>query len=111
MGGMRDEGCIEKRKKRNQKSEIDADLKIARVPPIKNLPEKIAELTKGEEEAIAKIGGQGGQVWDGNHLDLYLPGIVKLFRQWLDLEAKRGLPFKLGMGWRIALALALAQQI
>ena len=48
-------------------SESAADLKIARVPPIKNFSEKIAELTKGEEEAIAKIGGQGGQIRDGNH--------------------------------------------
>lgn len=54
-----------------QKTEIAADLKIARVPPIKNFSEKIAELTKGEEEAIAKIGGQGGQIRDGNHLELY----------------------------------------
>lgn len=78
------------KKVEEEKSEIvDADLKIARVPPIKDFSEKIAELTKGEEEAIAKIGGQGGQIRDGNHLEQYLPAILEgssFHTQLLDLE-------------------------
>lgn len=38
-------------------------------PPIERLAEKIAQLTEGEEQAIAEVGGQGGEIGD-DHLDL-----------------------------------------
>lgn len=37
------------------------------MPPIKDLPEEITELAKSEEQAIAEVGCQGGQIWNCDH--------------------------------------------
>lgn len=43
-------------------------LKIAGLPPIKDFSEEITELAKGEEQAIAEVSCQGGQIWNGDHI-------------------------------------------
>lgn len=65
MGGNETEKKKEGRRRRR-------DLKIAGTPPIEDLPEEVAELTESEEETVAKIGGESGQIRDGDHLDLPL---------------------------------------
>lgn len=38
------------------------------MPPVSNLTEEVTELAEGEEEAVAEISCQGGQIRDGDHL-------------------------------------------
>lgn len=59
-----------------------AYLKSVKRPPIHNLAEKIAHLAESEEEAIAEVGGQGGEVRDFDHLDPI----------WIRRSSRRGDP-------------------
>lgn len=67
-------------------SKSNGDLKIASLPPIEDLPEEVTELAEREEQAVAEIRRQRGQVRYRYHFRP-LFGFQAL-QQWLDLEEK-----------------------
>lgn len=46
---------------------MTGDLKVAGLPPIDDFAEEVAQLAEGEEEAVAEVGGQRGQIRNRNH--------------------------------------------
>ena len=42
-------------------------MKIASVAPIEDFSEEVTELTESEEQAVAEVGGQRGQIRNGDH--------------------------------------------
>lgn len=44
-------------------------LKIASFPPVNDITEEIAQLTKSEEQSVAEVGCQGSYIRNRNHLD------------------------------------------
>lgn len=55
----------------------NGDLKVVNRPPIEDFPEKVSELAKGEEQAVAEVRGQRGQIRDRYHF-FALPANSKL---------------------------------
>jgi hypothetical protein len=56
------------------------------LPPIEDLPEEVTDLAEREEQAVAKVRRQRGQVRYGYH---FLPLFgFQAPQQWLDLEEK-----------------------
>jgi len=43
------------------------DLKIVGAAPIEDFTEEIPELTEGEEQAVAEVGGQRGEIRNRDH--------------------------------------------
>jgi len=60
-------------KKINKKEE---DLKIAGVEAIEDFTKEITEMAKNEEQSIAEVGAQGGQIWNLNHFSSPLLSLV-----------------------------------
>ena len=56
-----------KERKKNQSEERE-DLKVIGATPIDHSAEEISELAEGEEQAVAEVGGQGGDVRNRNHV-------------------------------------------
>lgn len=43
------------------------DLKIVGAAPVEDFAEEIPELAEGEEQAVAEVGGQRGEIRNGDH--------------------------------------------
>ena len=55
-----------------QKASKEKNLKIANAVPIEYFSEEVTELAKREEQAVAEVARQLGQIWNCNHFHLKL---------------------------------------